>query len=567
MRVLQGKAISPGLADGHAVIYATTLSDQKTACQRFDDVDAELTRFQRAVQRGKDDLEALQNRVHSEFGASEAEIFSAHWQMLNDPGLMDDVRLRIRENKVVAEEAIQQSINVFAARLQETDDPYLRQREQDIRDIGQRLIRELRGHTVSRFATLRKGSIIVAVELMPSDLVELDQQHLAGIVTERCGETSHVAILARALGIPMLSGFDHLVAQINNDQRLLLYSDTGELVIEPSFVKLQQFRCQRADYEERTQQTLDDATLPCVTEDGTAISILANLGRPADDELKAVTALDGVGLLRTEFLFLDHTEPPSIDQQHVLYERVAQYGGDQTTIRTLDLGGDKFPLFLERHLELNPNMGSRGLRFSLTLGESLFRDQIRALLLASTRYPINIMLPMVMGIDDLNAARALIQEIADDLKIKQLPPIGVLVETPASVLLIDAIVDHVDFVGIGTNDLTQFILATDRNALDMADDFSTLHPSVLRAVNTVIQAAARKSLPVTLCGEAASTPEVACLFVGMGARRLSMSPSAAPKVKYTLRSRHLADLEHIANIVLSANTKGAVLKALQPLKQ
>lgn len=566
MKILAGKGISPGLADGHAVIHSTTLLNKRVAARPVQDVEAELIRFQRAVQHARDDLELLQQRVHGELGASEAEIFSAHYSMLSDPGLMDDIRERIRDDRINAAEAIQQSVGAYAEKLLEADDPYLRQREQDIRDIGQRLISCLHGRRTSHFSRLQKDSVIVAHELMPSDLVELDHQHLAGVVTERCGETSHVAILARALGIPVLSGFPDIVAQIGTGQRLLLDGDSGELVIDPSFVRLQQYRRRRASYDERARRVLDDASLPCVTSDGRAVSILANLARPNEEELQAAAELGGVGLLRTEFLFLDHTSPPTISEQRSLYERVAQRIPGQTTIRTLDLGGDKFPLFLERDRELNPNMGSRGLRFSLTAGEQLFRDQICALLQTSTCYPIQIMFPMVMGIDDLSMARTMVQEIADEIGVETLPPLGVLIETPASVLMIDAIVEQADFIGIGTNDLTQFILASDRNALDTADDYSILHPGVLRAVHSIIRTANDNHVPVTICGEAASIPEIACLFVGMGIQRLSMSPVSAPGVKYALRAMQSDYLEKLGQQVLAARTRAEIAEIIRPMQ-
>lgn len=567
MRILTGKAISPGLADGYAVIYAPSINVDRTIGQAIKDVDAELFRFQRAVQSAKDDLEALQHRVHSEFGASEAAIFSAHRHMLSDPALMDDIRQRIETKKINAEDAIQQSITVFARRLQQADDPYLRERELDIKDIGLRLMRHIVDHASARFASLPKDAIIVAGELMPSDLMELDQRHLAGVVTERCGETSHVAILARALGVPVLSGLPHIASQVDNGQRLLLDSNTGELVIEPSFVKLQNFRQRRTGFERRARQALDDADLPCETADGTAISILANLGRPTDNELHAVAKLNGVGLLRTEFLFLDNPEPPSIDQQLRLYSQVAKQTAGETTIRTLDLGGDKFPLFLERHLELNPNMGSRGLHFSLTAGEALFRDQVQALLQTAKDFPVNIMFPMLLGMDDLIAAKSIVEDIATQLALSSVPAINALVETPAAVMMINEILDAVDFVSIGTNDLTQFILATDRNTLDTADDYSTLHPSVLRAINTIIQAANRKRVPVTICGECASVPEVACLLVGMGARRLSMSPISAPKVKQALRCVPIHALEQLATGALDTVRKADILDCIDHFRR
>jgi len=552
MHVLTGRTIAPGLADGFAVGLLEPLSCREDLT--LADKETEILRLQRAFQRTKADLERLQAQVRQEFGASEAEIFAAHQLILDDPTLRNDILARLNCGAMRAEEAIAASVEEYAARISEADDPYLRERELDIKDIGNRLMRHAKGLPTSRLSVLRVNSIIVAQELLPSDLVELDSERLIGVVTERCGETSHVAILARALDIPALTGIAKLTESVSNGQRLLLDGDSAELVIEPTQSQLQVFQRKKRGFDDSRMAQLAEYHLPCQTKDGTEILLMANLARPNEAELSVAANMMGVGLLRTEFLFLDHSEPPSIEEQVNLYTQVAtRMAGRDVCIRTLDLGGDKYPLFLQHSLEANPNMGIRGLRFSLGEGLALFQTQVEALLRVSARNRVTILLPMVLGVDDFLESKEIILGTARDLGLS-VPPIGVLVETPAAVLLIDKILEYADFVNLGTNDLTQFVLATDRNALDTQGDYSVLHPAVLRAVDAVTRAARSIDKPVTVCGEAAGTPEIAALLVGLGIRRLSMSPSLSAPVKHLLRSYPLEILEAFAKEAIAASS-------------
>lgn len=559
MDILSGKSISPGFADGYAVILTDPKSSEAVPVT---DVDTEIIRFQRAVQQAKEDIKSIRHRVHREFGAGEAEIFAAYGQILEDPVFIDDIVRRIQQGKVNAEKAIIQSTGDFAMRLKEAGDPYLREREQDIRDIGRRLVRHIRGHTAARLERLEDNAIIVAAELMPSDLMEVDYGHLKGVVTERSGETSHVAILARALGIPAITGIVNVTGLVEDGQQLLVNGDSGELIVQPSLAQQHYFQQLQVRADEVSREAQARAHLPCCMADGTEITLLANLGRPTEEDYIATANLSGVGLLRTEFLFLDKEEPPSVREQISLYRQVAERTKGELVIRTLDLGGDKFPLFLERQLEGNPNMGSRGLRFSLSAGEELFRSQVEALLHIAVKHPISIMFPMVVGIEDLAAAKAIVSETADAMEVEGLPPMGVLIETPSAVLMIDELLDQVDFVSIGTNDLTQFILAADRNSLATMDDYSVLHPSVLRAISRIVEAANAKGKTVTVCGEAAGIPEVACLFIGMGVRRLSMSPRISPKVKYVIGEMTLDRLQAVAAEVLASPLRAQVAEKI-----
>ncbi|MEZ5502720.1 MAG: phosphoenolpyruvate--protein phosphotransferase [Halioglobus sp.] len=562
MKVIQGKLVSPGFADGRAVLFR----DRWTvpARETVDDAETEVARLQRALHAARKDLEGVSSRVHSEFGAQEAEIFSSHLEILNDPVLVDDIVARIRADNFGAGRAIQASMTSFAERLAIVDDPYLREREQDIRDVGRRLLRHVNGHLNLCTAELVEGTVIVAGELMPSDLVELDYAKLVGVVPERGGAPSHVAILARSLGIPAITGIHDATRLITEGQRLLIDGSENALVIAPSYNRLETYRARQREYLDFADVVARDEHLPCQTRDGREIQVLANMGRPNEAEFIASEQLAGVGLLRTEFLFLDHPRPPTVAQQMALYEEVAQrLGGRELVIRTLDLGGDKFPLFLEREFENNPGMGVRGIRFSLSATRSLFRDQIRALLLVARRYPISILLPMVVGVDDFEEAQAVMLEVAGEEGIDHLPPVGVLVETPAAVLMIDALARRADFISIGTNDLAQFILAADRNALETVDYYRAIHPSLLQAIQMVIDGTAACGKPLTICGELASMPDIAGILVGMGVTRLSMSPVSSARVKHAIRHASYAQLQQAAAAALAAPTAAEVARAVQ----
>jgi phosphoenolpyruvate-protein kinase (PTS system EI component) len=310
-----------------------------------------------------------------------------------------------------------------------------------------------------------------------------------------------------------------------------------------------------AEYNRSVAAAESADQLACMTRDGQRISLLANIGRENEAGLVRTNGLESVGLFRTELLFLDSLQAPSLDRQRELYRRIAHdLRGGSLVIRTLDLGGDKFPAFLAPRFEANPNLGVRGLRFSLVDAERLFRTQIRAILQISRECDVKILLPMVIGGSDMRDALTLIRQIAQEEGLSDLPPVGALVETPSAVFSIDEILNQADFLSIGTNDLTQFILAADRNALATFDDYSVLHPSVLRAINLVVKAADKAGKPVSVCGEVAADPRIACLLIGLGVRALSMSPLSASRVRFAIRAMSLETLNGIAKAALSSES-------------
>lgn len=564
MDSIAGKIVSPGYGAGWAFVYReTTLTG---ATEHTDDIDQEITRLQRAVIAARAELEAISSRVHNEFGSNEAEIFLAHQEILNDPLVLNDIEDRIRKHALKANAAINQSIAQFAGQLAASDNLYLREREQDIRDVGKRLARHVVEHSSERYSNLDEDSIIVAEELMPSDLVELDYGKLVGIVTSRSGATSHVAILARSLGIPAISGINNATKLIQNGQRLLIDGDHSILVIDPGVASDRLYRTRQKRFHLAARDARASRHLPGCTTDGTAIALLANLGKPNEQEFGESEYLDGVGLLRTEFLFLDHPEPPSVSTQTAVYESIAQrFPGKELNIRTLDLGGDKYPLFLESHYESNPVLGVRGIRHSLSQTPELFEEQLSALLTVTQTFPINVLLPMVVDVEDYLQAKEKLVNLARKAGYDKIPPLGVLIETPSAVFAIDDLVEIADFLCIGTNDLTQFMLAADRNAPETLDFFPAIHPAVLRAIKSVVEACARGEKSVTVCGEVASVPELAALLIGLGVRRLSMSPISSAQVRGFIRKCSLDQLQEVAHEAVKAKSMAEVHQIVQRL--
>lgn len=559
MKVISGKPISPGYARGRAEILGSDQAPVSRTAIPPGQVEAELVRFQSALEDSDRELTQLQARVRSELGSDSADIFSAHLLFLKDPQFIDRVESCIRNDRLSLESAIQITIDELASLLKAADSAYMRERAADIRDLHRRLLRHIAPPGAEQLAKLAPESILVARELLPSDLLEFDREHLAGIITQSGGETGHAAILARALGIPAVTGITDATRIIKPGMPVLIDGQTGEVVLNPVPQRIDTAIANKAHYDRVTKHALDAAACECKTRDGVKVQLLANIGRPFEVHQVAERHLEGVGLFRTEYLFLDEPQAPSFERQRDIYCQLAATLPDlPLVIRTLDLGGDKWPAFLKPRFEANPNLGVRGLRFSLLAAEELFRTQIRAALHAAQEHDVRIMLPMVLGCADLQHAKAIIEDVAENDEIPDLPPVGTLIETPAAVFAIDEILAASDFISIGTNDLTQFMLAADRNALAMIDDYTVLHPSVLRAVQQVIEAANAAGKPATICGEAAADPGVACLLVGLGARRLSMSPVTAARVRFALCASYQRSLEQLAQAALASDSAQTV---------
>jgi len=567
MSLLKGRPISPGYAVGQAFVYGADTIDIPRYRLSPDKVEAECCRFYNAISQAKKELERVKAYVHAEVGEEEAEIFSAHIALLNDPKYITRVEEYVRSQQINVEQAVEKTVTELAEMLARMDNDYLREREQDIRDIGKRILRYLIRHPGFPMSNLPPQSIVIARELLPSDLLGIDREHTVGIVTEQGGEASHVAILGRSLGIPLVTGIKGLTQRIKTGTRLLVDGQTGEVWIDPTPQEIEGFMQHKQYYDHVSLLTVAEESRECITQDGVRIHLLANIGRPHEAAQVERHQLEGVGLFRTEYMCLDEMTPPSFDRQFEVYKQTIQILGPRPiVIRTFDLGGDKQPAFLSHHFELNPNLGMRGLRFSLSAAIDLFRTQLRALLQAASLSPLlKIIFPMVMGVADFKQALNILNEEAKVMKIEKIPPVGALVETPAAVFTIEGILNLADFVSLGTNDLTQFILAADRNALEVIEDYSVLHPAVLRAIRQVVEVADRKMRPVSVCGEAAADPWIACLLVGLGIRELSMSPVSSSRVRHALRHVSYRELERLAQEALASESAQDVHKLIAGL--
>jgi phosphoenolpyruvate-protein phosphotransferase len=493
-------------------------------------------------------LARLQERVQAELGRPEAEIFDAHRALLNDAQFRERICEYIEQQQVNAEWAVETTIKDIAASLESADNEYLRERAADVRDLGHRVLRHLSDDERRPLAYLPADSILVARELFPLDLIEIDRAHLAAIVTERGGATGHAAILARALAIPAITGVADATSVISPGAELLVDGGSGVVSIDPPAHEAEHFSQRAQRYDQGQSVAISEEDLLSQTLDGAAIGLYANIARAVEAQDAVDHGLDGVGLFRTEYLFLNETEAPTFEKHRAAYEDAARrLDGRPLVIRTLDLGGDKYPRFLDSHHEVNPMLGLRGLRFSLTEGRALFETQVRAIVaVAASHRQVRILLPMVLGAADFSAARSIIEKLAREERLRERPKIGAMIETPAAVLTIQDILELADFASIGTNDLTQFILAADRNAFDVIEHHTVLHPAVLRAIKLVTDAGEKAGKAIAVCGEAAANPVVAGLLIGLGIRQLSMSPAASAWVRQRIRTLDSREAETLA---------------------
>lgn len=556
---LYGRPISAGYASGCAVVVEPTLDAARRHAIAESQIQTERQRFAQARRQACLELTEIRDRVLQELGKSHSAIFEAHLSMLEDPAFTTRIERRIEDDLVNAEQALDTEIRELCNRLEETDSPYLKERTQDLRDLGRRVLSHLADTPVASPFELPEHAILIARELLPSDTLNIDRQHLVAIVTEEGGETSHSAILARALGLPAVTGVRNLIQQIHSGMHILINGESGEITIAPTEQEVEEFGAARRQWETAKSVISAASHAVCATSDGLPITLTANLGRPEEAEAVNQQHLDGVGLLRTEFLFLDAPDPPDCDYQAEIYAGICRaIGGRPLIIRTLDMSADKRPRFLKARFA-QPRLSFRGLRFSLEEG-ALFRTQVTAIGRVAKSYNVSILLPMVVDAHDVDRAVDIIQDSLGD-GIRR-PPVGAMIETPAAMILLEDFIEKVDFVSIGTNDLTQYLLAADREAVDDVADYSILHPAVLRSIRQVVAIAAAADKPLSVCGEAGGDPDTACLLIGMGVRQLSMSPAVAPQVRYRLQMSRVKDLENLAYEAMACKTTAQVREVL-----
>ncbi|WP_416982082.1 phosphoenolpyruvate--protein phosphotransferase [Alistipes communis] len=515
---------------------------------------AEQSRFDAAVAAAEGELEKL---------AAANEIFAAHLELAADPMLMENVAEKIAEGMTAAD-AVHAASGELAALFAQIDDEYLRARADDVRDVCRRILRQLVPSETDPFAAIPDGSILAADELAPSDTARIDFSRVRGVVT-RCGSaTSHLAILARNRNLPAVVGLGDDFDRLDDGTIVVLDGSAGELLIAPDEHTAAEYRRRMEEAEARSAAADAYASQPVTTRDGRVLAVLANAGSVDEVERAIRSGADGIGLFRSEFLYMQRQDGfPDEQVQTAAYARAAELcGGRPLVIRTLDIGGDKSLPYYRFPEEENPFLGWRAIRVSLELRD-MFRTQLRAILRASARGGVRVMFPMIVSLAELRDALALLEECKEELRRQEVPfddriPVGVMIETPAAVFMADELAAEVDFFSIGTNDLTQYVLAVDRGNRRIAAMYDTLHPAVVRAMRLTVDAAHRHGCEVGICGEFAGCAAHAELLVGLGFDELSVAPPSVPAVKERIRGLETPQAELTARRAVEAATASEV---------
>jgi len=553
MRKLQGIPASPGVANGPAYIFQDTeLTIEKKI---ISDTSAELKRFEEATQSALEQIKAIREKAVSETSSEEASIFDAHAMFLQDPTLIDAIRQAIGNNAINAEAAVNEALETHAQTLESMEDEYFRARAADIRDVGRRVVCILLGIDDMDLSSLDQPSIIIARDLTPSDTVRLDKNLVLGFCTVEGGPTSHTAILAKALALPAVVGAGSDVLNVLSSSLILLDGQKGEIVIDPDKALQLEFAERKREHGTRSSEELENAFNSAVTLDGFEIEVVANVGNLQDAQMALERGAEGIGLLRTEFLYLDRATAPDEAEQLTAYDQILDLMGERPVIvRTLDVGGDKELPYLDLGQEANPFLGWRAIRMCLDQPD-LFKTQLRALLRSSPGHDLRIMFPMIATLEEVRRAKALLDESRDEVcaggaAVAESIQLGIMVEIPSVVVLADQFAKEVDFFSIGTNDLTQYTMAAERTNEKVAHLGDACHPAVLRQIRNVIQSAHNEGIWVGLCGELAGDPEAIPVLLGLGLDEFSMAPASIPRAKTILRRWSKADAVKLAEEVL-----------------
>jgi phosphotransferase system enzyme I (PtsI) len=571
--VLKGLGVSAGIAIGEAHVVEIGAVQVPEYDLAESQVEAEIARFAEALQKSDRQLKKLKTKSAELHGAAAEELgflLEAHMQMLSGSRVVRGVESRIRRDKINAEAAVQTAISAVAEEFERLDDPYLAARAADVREVGNRLLRNLTKTPYEAFKHLPEGAIIIAEELTPADTALLDPKRVGGFATAIGGAQSHTAIMARSLELPAVLGIPELLTRVKSGDQLVIDGYTGRVVIHPNRERLAQYERRSAEIEQEQKQLARLRKLPSMTTDGRRIGLFANLELPREVENALQAGAAGVGLLRTEFLYMNRPTLPTEDEQYeTLREIVEGMSGRPVTIRTLDIGNDKLAPALKDHMveTANPALGLRAIRLSLR-DRNLLDAQLGAMLRAGAHGPIRILLPMISAVSEVKQTRAALEQAAKRLKRRgvkiadPLPPLGVMIEIPGAALAADALAQCADFFAIGSNDLTMYTLAIDRGEEQVAHLYNPLHPAVLRLIQFATEAALRGRIPISVCGEIAGDPKFAPLLLGLGIQELSMAVGNIPRVKQRVRSLDFAAAARCARIIMEQTDTGRIAMLL-----
>ena len=558
----KGTSASSGIGIGKAVIVEE--AELVIKRENVSDVEAELGRFKGALEQSVKDTEVLAADLATRVGEKEAEILQGHIMLLSDPMLTGEIENSIKNDGINSEFAIETVCNMYADMFASMGDELMQQRATDMRDIKTRMQKLLLGVRSVDIASLPAGSVIVAKDLTPSMTAGINPANVTGIVTELGGRTSHSAILARALEIPAVVAVENLMEQVKDGDDLVLDGSTGEVMVNPDAAVRAEYETKRDVFLKEKKELEQYIGKPSVTKDGVQVEIVANIGKPEDAEKVLQYDGEGVGLFRTEFLFMDRTSMPTEEEQFEAYKKVAiAMNGKPVIIRTLDIGGDKEIPYMGLEKDENPFLGYRAIRFCLDRKEDIYKPQLRALLRASAFGNIRIMVPLVTCIEEYREARGLVEELKAELDeagiaYKKDIQVGIMVETAAASLIADIFAREVDFFSIGTNDLTQYTMSVDRGNKKVSYLYSTFNPAVLRSIRHIIACGREAGIMVGMCGEAASDPMMIPLLLAFGLNEFSMSASAILRARKMVTEYSVQELQAVADKAMSFATTAEV---------
>ena len=567
MRVLKGIPASGGVAIGKGFFLNRVLPRSVRSTVGREQVDEEVAAFQRAVARSREQILAIRDGV-ADTSSEHHQILSVHLALLEDSMLVEQTVRTIRENQFAADWAFNKVLQNLLETFHRIEDPYLRERGHDLRQIGHRVLENLAGRPVDSISAIRDPVVIVAHDLSPADTAQILKSPVLGFATDVGSRTSHTAITARSLGIPAVVGVEGGTEAFGAAETVIVDGEEGVVVFDPTVEVVREYQERRKAYAQRTRDLAKFARLPTVTRDGKTLLLLANIEFPEEADVALRSGAYGVGLYRTEFLFLNRKDLPSEEEHFQTYRKVAEkFVRHPVTIRTFDLGGDKFASQLELADEMNPAMGLRAIRFCLKEKE-IFKPQLRAILRASTYGKVRMMFPMISGVGELREAMTVVEEVRGELRRRRIPydkemPIGIMIEIPSAAIVADLLAQEAEFFSIGTNDLIQYSLAIDRVNEHVSYLYEPLHPAILRLIRRVVEAGHDAGIPVSMCGEMAGEPFYSYALLGLGLDELSMNAAAIPRVKRILRKSVAYEAKEFAGSLLLHATAAEIGRALR----
>lgn len=567
-KIFKGIAAAPGVSVGKVFVHVENELYIPHYRIDLDEVEGEIRRFEKALLQTRHEISEIRNQVAARLGEEEAQIFDAHLLVLEDPALIDETISELKEQRWNVEHSFQKTSQKYIEAFQRIDDEFIKERLNDIKDVSRRILFNLIGETMASLENMDQRQIVVSHDFTPSNAAGIPGEFLQGFITEAGSRTSHVVIMAKAANVPAVVGVHNILKELQNGDEVILDGYEGLIVLNPSEDSLYKYGESKKQRDSQEQEFLKKSGEPAITRDGVEIAVMANI--EGNNELPRVleTGSDGIGLYRTEYLFLKTGSFPPEEVQFEAYrEVVAAMGASPVILRTFDLGGDKV---LQRKdlvgKEDNPFLGCRAIRFSL-LFPQVFKDQLRAMLRASAHGNLKIMFPMVSSLDELIEANTLLDEVKSELKENGVDfdpalEVGIMIEIPSAAIICDILARHCDFFSIGTNDLMQYMLAVDRGNERVAHLYEPAHPALHRLLKQVLDNARDRDHPVSMCGELAGDSQFIPLLIGLGLRSLSVPPHFVPSVKHQIRNLSVEETREVASEILKMDESKAILQRL-----